>query len=258
MISSLFFLKFNIKRLLGWLFAALLLGALSAFAYTPAPREALRYVREEMPELFLLLGVRGDSNLPAFVLGYLFGALLPLMVSLYAIRANRNLLSRPMEDGRMAMLIASGHRRSAILLTHVAALFLGLALVLLTVFIGQLAMALVFSLNMDLLSFLRMHGGFLCVSLLFAAACLLIALLSADDTQMKRWCRALAFFMLLFLLLSRLHGWWQHVRFLSIWSLFDGRSLAFGSGGFEPALIALLAAVLCVVFSLFVFQRREL
>lgn len=258
MISSLFFLKFNIKRLLGWLFAALLLGAFSAFAYTPAPREALRYVREEMPELFLLLGVRGDSNLPTFALGYLFGVLLPLFISHYAIRANRNLISRPMEDGRMAMLIASGHRRSAILLTHVAALFLGLLLILLTVFIGQLAMALAFSLEMDLLSFLRMHGGFLCVSLLLVAICLLIALRSVDDIQTKRRCRALAFMMLLFLLLSRLKGWLQHTRFLTLWSLFDGRALAFGSGGFEPALVALLAAVLSVVVSLVVFNRREL
>lgn len=258
MISSLFFLKFNIKRQLGWLFAALLLGALSAFAYTPAPREALRYVRQEMPELFLLLGIQGDSNLSNFVLFYLFGVLLPLFISHYAIRANRNLISRPMEDGRMAMLIASGHRRAAILLTHVAALFLGLFLILITVFIGQLLMALAFSLNMDLLAFLRMHGGFLCVSLLFVAICLLIALRSADDTQMKRRSRALAFMMLLFLLLSRLKGWLQHTRFLTLWSLFEGDKLVYGSGGFVPALGALLAAVLCVVVSLLVFNRREL
>lgn len=258
MIASLFFIKFNVRRLIAWLVIALLLGALSVFAYTPGPLSGLQFVRGEMPELFTLLGFVGESNLSTFVLSYLFGLLLPLLISAYSIRTSRSLISQPMEDGRMAMLIASGHRKAPILITHAFVLVLGIFLILLSVFIGQTAAALIFSLEMDLLSFLRMHGGFFLVSLLLAMFCLFIAATSFDDIRTKRLCRGFSFLMLLFWLLSRLPGQIMYLRYLTIWSLFEGFGLASGSGGTETALVALLLAFVFLVLSLFAFQKREL
>ena len=258
MISSLFFLKFNIRKLLVWLVTALLLGILAVFAYTPAPLGSLQYVRGEMPELFTLLGFLGESNLSTFVLSYLFGLVMPLLISGFCLHFSRSLISQPLEDGRMAMLLSSRHRKSAILLSHLAVMTASLLLLLLSAFTGQLAGALMFGLNMDVLSFLRLYGGFFCVALLLSAICFFVALTAEDDLQAKRRGRGFVFVMLLCLLLSRLPGWTVNLRYLSIWSLFGGFGLASGSGGFDLALIALCASLAFALYSLFAFQRREL
>lgn len=258
MIASLFFLKFNVKRLLVWMFFALILSAGAVVLYTPAPLASLQYVRGEMPELFTFFGFLGESNLPTFTLSYLYGFILPVFFSFYGIAATRSLLSRPMDDGRMAMLIASRHRRFAILLTHFWAQLLDVILLLISVFIGQMAMVLIFFKGADILALLRMLLGFGAVVVLFTAICFFIAQISVDELQMKRSARVIAFVFLLCLLLSRLPGWTSYLRYLTIWSLFDGVRLAFGSGGVDMALIALGLSGFLVAASLFAFSRREL
>ncbi|NLX83060.1 MAG: hypothetical protein GXZ04_04510 [Clostridiales bacterium] len=258
MIASLFFLKFNTKRLLAWMFLALLLGVVSVLLYLPAPLGSLQYVRGEMPELFSFFGFIGESNLPTFTLSYLYGFIMPLFFSGFGISTTRRMLSRPMDDGRMAMLITSRHRRFAILLTHFWVQLLGIVLLISAVFIGQLAMVLVFFKEADVLALSRILLGFGAVAILWTAVCILVSQTSVDELRMKRKSRLIAFFMLLFLLLSRLPGWTSYLRYITIWSLFDGFKLASGSGGLHLALIALSASLLFMLASLFAFSRREL
>lgn len=256
MIPSLFYVGFKKKSLLLWLAAALVLGALGVYAYTVTPLETLRYLRGEMPELFVVLGYQGDSNLPYFVLSVLYGLLLPLLSLVYGLRAARRVVAAPMEDGRLALLLASRHRRSAILLTLFLAVLAGSVLLLVFAFLGQLILVPVFFPGADLAALTRLALGFLPVALINPAFALMMAAVGSLP-RAGRLARFILWLMLLLWMASRLQAL-RVLRFFTFWSLFEGRSLAAGTGGLLPALLALSLCLVFTLISLVSFSKREL
>ena len=258
MILPLFFARFNLRKLLPWLLVFLLAGAAVVWAYTPGPLASLRFVRGEMPELFTVLGFVGDSTLPTFVLSILFSLLMPLAFTLYGIYAARSLITKPLEDGRMAMLFAARYRRGAILLTLCLVIFSGSVLLVLFVLLGQLAAVLVFFPKADLSALFRVNFGFLAAALICPAFSVLMSVVSYDETRMKRRSAVVLLLMLVFFMASRLPGWTSSLRWFTFWTLFDGAGLAFGSADWQRTLAAAMISVFLTGLSLWVFRSREL
>lgn len=258
MIPALFVSRFQFKRQLPWLVFATLLGALSVLAYSPPALETQRYVRGEMPELFTVLGFFGDSSLNMLVVSLLFGFLLPLTHSVYAIRQASRLVSKPLEDGRMAMLLSAPHRKMAILHTLWLVLLAGSVLLVLFSFLGQAVTALILFDNINMVSLLPLNLGFLPVSLLCCAIALFLAVTSEDARALKRRSRLVFIVMLVLLMASRLPGWTRQLRYLTFWSFFDGSALALGSIAWLPLILALALALMLVMLSMVFFSKREL
>lgn len=259
MIPSLFAFRFT-RRLPGLLLImglAFLTGALVVYMYTPERLDDLRYLRGEMPELFTLLGIEGDSSLDIHLMGILYGALLPLFMILFQGSAACRLAAMPLQDGGMAMLLSAGHRRSAVLLTLYLNLLAETALVLLACAAGQAILALILFQGFSLLALLRLCLGFFPVMLPYGAFALLMSMLSGSVKGMRRVCHAAMLATLLFTFVSRLPGWTRSLRFLSPLTLFRGTELASGSGGWGAALFALLPAAVFLLAALRSFSRRE-
>lgn len=255
MITPLFALGFKRKNLPLWLLASLVLGALSVFAYTVAPLNGIRFLRGELPELFLVLGYLGDSSLPFFVLSSLYGFLLPLLCLLYGAREAGRLLARPLGDGRVSQLLAAGRRRSAILFTLFLNALLGGALLVLAALLGQLVMVPLFFPGADLPALLRLALGFLPVSLINTALAFLLAAVLDPAYSVRRARVALALFLLVWMA-SRLPALFS-LRFLTFWSFFQGQALLSGAGGLTGALTGLLLCLLCGALTLLSFSKRE-
>ena len=178
MIPSLFAFRFTrrLPELLLIMGLAFLTGALAVYMYTPERLDDLRYLRGEMPELFTLLGIEGDSSLDIHLMGILYGALLPLFMILFQGSAACRLAAMPLQDGGMAMLLSAGHRRSAVLLTLYLNLLAETALVLLACAAGQAILALILFQGFSLLALLRLCLGFFPVMLPYGAFALLMSM----------------------------------------------------------------------------------
>jgi hypothetical protein len=257
MISVLFFARFRPKSLLIWLLAALVLGAGAGAAYLPSPLEQLRFLRGEMPELFTVLGFVGDSNLPAFVLSALYGLLLPILANMQAVSLGRHLLARPLADGRLAQLLAAPHARASVMLLHFLALAVWIVLTQAACLAGQMLSAVLLFPVADLTALSRLSIGFIPTALLLSAFCCLLALVSPSEARYARRARLLLALMLILAMAGRLSGW-TRLRLFSVWSLFDGRSLAFGAGGWGLAGLAGGLTLVCLAAALLYFQQREL
>lgn len=257
MIPTLFASRLRARHLLAWLLPALLLGALAVFLYTESPLAQVRALQGELPELFTVLGFYGDSSLPLFLLSYLYGLILPLLSTLLAIHLAARLITRPLLDGRMAMLLSASHSRGAVLLSlwWVMALYhLLLALAALT---GQVLMALLLFPEANLLALLRLSGGFLAVSLVCPALTLLLACASPDERALRRRGGLLLYGMLALGLVARLPGWTRWLRFASFWSLFEGTRLIFNGASWQLPLLALALTLVLILFALLSFRGRE-
>lgn len=258
MITALFWSKFQFKRQWPWFLLSFLLGVMAVLAFLPPALEAQRYVRGEMPELFTVLGFYGDSNLVMLVLSLLFGFILPLLHSVYTVKQASRLISKPLEDGRMSMLLSAPHRKPAIIHTLWLVMLLGSVLLVASSLLGQLAAALVFFPEVKLIDLALLNLGFLPVSLLCMAFALFVAVSSDNARSMKRKTRMVFFVMLALAMASRLSGWTQQLKYLSHWSFFEGSAWALGRATLLPILLALGLTLVFVLLSLAFFSKREL
>lgn len=258
MIASLFIARFRFKRLLPWLLLALLLGAGAVVLHLPAILPSLDLVRGEMPELFTLFGFFGQSNLPFFVMSYLFGLLMPLLTSAFAISSARAQISLPLEDGRMALLLPAGHRRSAILFTLSAVMQAGNLLIVLSAFLGQLAASLLLFPGVALLELMQKNAAFAMVCSICPALTLLLAVTSDSLRAMKRKGRLLLYVSLFLMMASRLPGWVRQLRYLSFWSLFEGIRQSVPGFSWLLPFVALGITTLLLCLSLWSFSKREM
>lgn len=258
MISSLLRAKFRLSRLRWPALFALLLGAAAVAVYQSPWLDTLRLVRAELPEVFTALGFFTDLTPQAFIAGYLFGFILPVFLSAFGVHSVSALVSAPLQDGRMALLLAAPYRRSAVLFTlGIAAILYGLLLCL-AALAGQLLAALVLAPGADFPAIIRLNAGFMLVSAMCSALPLPIALLSGNEGRMRRRASLLMLLQLALLLASRLPGAVRMLRCLTFWSLFDSTALTLGSGGFRPAGLAFALALFLVFLSMLLFERREI
>lgn len=260
MIPSLFAFLFSrrMKRLFLIMALSFSVGALAVWMYMPEQLSVLRYLRGEMPELFTLLGIEGDSSLGIHLMGLLYGFILPLFMMLYQVSAGGRLLIKPLKDGRMTMLLAARHLRSAVLLTLFLNLLAETALVLLACFMGQISLALLLFQGFSVPALLRLCLGFFLVMLPYGAFAVFIAVRAKTPLGMRRTCQATMLATLFISMAARLPGWVRSLRFLSPLTLFRGTELASGSGGWQTALWALPLAALFLLAALWSFSRREI
>ncbi len=260
MIPSLFAFQFKwrLRRLVPAMAFSLLLGALAVCLYTPERLEGLRYLRGELPEVFTFLGYEGDTGLGIHLMGLLCGFILPLLVIFLSVSGGSALVATPVADGRMAMLLAAGHRRSAILMTLYVHLFLEAALVLMACLAGQAVMAAALFPGFDFFALLRLCLGLILISSVYCAFAVFMAARAPTPGKMRGFSRLAMALTLLFTMAARLPGWARALRFFSPLTLFQGTALVSGSGGWPPALSALPIAGVFLFMALWRFSSREM
>lgn len=235
-----------------------LLGAAVVFAYSLPLMADLRIVRAELPEVFTALGFFADHSLHTHIASYLFGFAMPFMMTIFGVYTAASMVSRPLDDGRMAVLLSAPYRRSAVLFTLGLAVLLSGLLLCLAALLGQLLASLILFPGADFMAIFRVNAGFMLVSALCGALPLLIATLSTLERSMRRRSHALMLLQLALLLASRVQGFTKSFRYLTFWSLFDSTALALGGGGFPTAGVAFALALAAVSLALFLFERREI
>lgn len=261
MIKSLFLyeLKQLFRRLAGLAVFAILLGLGAVFLFTPDMQSQLRYVSEELPLVVRLLGYAGSANLPVHVLGVLYGFVLPLVMVLSGFSLARRLISRPLDDGRMAQRLAAPHRRSGIFFTLFWLMALEVLLISLAALLGQVVGVFIFQNGQaDMLALLRLALGMALASLPVAGAMAAVASLAPGLASARRFSGLLGLLFVSLLMVSRLSGWPQPLRFGTPFALFKGQALLSGFAGMLPSLTGLPLAVVLVGLGAWGFSNRDL
>ena len=260
MIPSLFLYQFKLRRykLLAAMFASLVLGALAAWMYTPERLGEFLFIRRELPEVFTFFGLEGSPSLGIHLTGAVYGFFLPLQIILHSVSSGYDLIARPLSDGRMAMLLASKHRRGAILGTFCLIQLAEILLLILSCLAGQAVLSLLLINGANLAEPLRLALGFMLVALPYSACAALFACRANTPQGMRRGSLLLLLLTLLMAMLSRLQGVLQSLRFLTPLSFFRGAALAADTGGWIPALYALPIAVVLYLLAFLSFSKREL
>jgi hypothetical protein len=260
MIPSLFLFQFKLRwyKLLAAILMSLILGALAAWMYTPDRLAELLLIRQELPEVFTFLGMEGSPSLGIHLMGTVYGFLLPLLVILHSVSSGYDLIAKPLFDGRMAMLLASKHRRGAILGTLCLIRLVEFLLLIFCCLLGQVILSLTLIKGANLVEPVRLALGFMLVSLPYPACAAIFACIAKTPQGMRRASLFLLLLTLLMAMLSRLQGALQSLRFLTPLSFFRGAGLAAGNGGWVPALYALPVAMVLYILAFMSFSKREL
>ncbi|MHC1785691.1 MAG: hypothetical protein AB9880_01315 [Christensenellales bacterium] len=255
-------LRFQLKRQLPLtLFFGLLAAALSVGAvllYDEGTLQAFSEARAAAPFLFAMLGVQGSATLTEHLSSLLYGFLLPILGSLYAIALSSRLVADKVETGEMSYYLALPVRRSGFALTQFMALVLGLlALAVFAVLAGTAAGEVFAAGRLHLAWYLELNAG---LFLAWTMAGGLAFLVSCAVDELRRASRLSAFVLVLFFCLSlaaRPREMPGFLRYLSFWSLFDYAGLALGRLEVWNLLMPLVTAIF-VLAGLRVFSTREL
>ncbi|MGI6696483.1 MAG: hypothetical protein ACOX6O_09690 [Christensenellales bacterium] len=259
MIRSLFVYEWRqlLRRLAGFAVLALLLGLGAVFLFTPDMQGHLRYLSEELPLVAQLAGYAGSTNLPVHVMGVLYGFILSLVMVLAGMSLARRLITRPAQDGRMAQRLAAPHRRGAIFFTLFWLMALEMLIISMGAFLGQTAGVLIFLGGQgDIPALLRLALGMAFSALPVAGAMAAVASLAPGPVSARRLSRLIGIAFIGFMMVSRLAGWPQYLRFFTPFALFKGQALL---SGFEAtSLLGLPLSVMLAGLGAWGFSGRDL
>lgn len=263
MIGTLFAKEFKSCLPLVIIFAAILTVYIVAVTamYDPDMNATLDQMIQAMPDLFAAFGMgHAATTLLGFQLNYLYGFLLTLLPLVLILLLVQRLMVRPIERGTMAYLLASPHGRIPIAGTMTSVLVVSLAVLMAYVTVLELVTTMVmFPDDLDIAGLLMVNVGLYALWLLLTAICLLSACLFAGTAAASWAGGGLCLLEFVIQMVSQLGDDMKNVRFLTLFTMFDGYGLSDGDAqaGGLAVLMAIAAAALTGV-SLAVFSRRDL
>ncbi len=166
-------LKSNLGLLIIFMGVLSLYGGMIVAMFDPKMGESLAEMMESMPQMFAAFGMDMQATtLMDFIINYLYGFLLVVFPAVFSIILANRLVVKYVEDGSMAYLLTTPHKRFKIIMTQ--AMFLICCLLFLiaynTVFILCMS-EIMFPGELDILSFVWLNLGLLRLHFFLAATC---------------------------------------------------------------------------------------
>ena len=253
---------FQFKKLIrgsvawGMFMALLSLGAILSF--TENNITALSEARAQAPEFFSALKVGGSATLLDHLASLLYGFLLPVAGSALSVRLAERLLPAMIQTGEMSFYLSLPIRRGAFALTQGAVLLSCLILSQLTVVLGTIiAAAILKPGELNLLWFLILNLGQLCLWALSAGIALMFACMSDDRRGARSRAALLIGLFYAVAMLGGIYGLPRLISWFSPYSLLDVQSLSKGRFALETLGMPAIG-MLCFLIGIRQFNGRDL
>lgn len=172
----------NYKLVLIFMGVLTLYGGMIVGMFDPALGDSLTMMAQSMPEVFALFNMTDvGSTLLDFVSNYLYGFLLLAFPLVCIVLMTSRLLSRYVDRGSMAYLLATPVSRARIIFTQAVVQWLGVLclVVYVTAMVGGIS-EIMFASWLDWKQFLLLNVGLLGLLTLFAGICFCTACLFND------------------------------------------------------------------------------
>lgn len=229
--------------------------------YDPEMAELLDSYVKLMPDLMAAVGMKaGASSLLAFMSSYLYGFILLIFPMLFSILRGNALVSRYVDKGSMAALIAAPVSRKKIIFTQMGVLLSGL--VLLTAYSTVLEVICAghyFPGELDTERLLLLNSGLLCLHFFIGSICFISSCLFSDTKYSIGFGAGIPIFMYVLQMLANTGDKAEKAKYFTFFTLFDPDGLI-GSGSRAKAeiLVLFFGAVLLYTASVVIFERRDL
>ena len=253
---------FQFKKLIrgsvawGIIMALFSLGAILSFNENSAA--ALSEARAQVPELFSALKVGGSATLLDHLASLLYGLILPAAGAVMSVRLAERLFPEMIETGEMSFYLSLPMRRGAFALTQGAVRLSGLILSQLTGLLGTIiAAAILKPGEMNLLWFLILNLGQLCLWALSAGIALMFACMSDDRRGARSRAALLIGLFYAVAMVGGIYGLPRLISWFSPYSLLDVQSLSKGRFALETLGMPAIG-MLCFMIGIRQFNGRDL
>ena len=250
-----------------YILLVIFLGVLTMYAvmivmmFDPRTGDSLRAMAESMPQIFAAFGMgEVGTTLLEFITGYLYGMLFVIFPAVFIIILSNRLVEKYVDNGSMACLLASPHRRRKIAATQ--AVFLTVCLVFLVVFVTALVASvseIMFPGELQIPAFLRVNAGLLGLLVFLGGVCFLFSCLFNDSRRATGIGAAVVVYSVLVQMVSQVGEKFENVKYATPLTLFDINGLTAADGDAWLACAALyVSGILLMALGIAVFSRRNL
>lgn len=229
--------------------------------FDPALGDTLAQMAQSMPDVFAAFGMmEGGATLLEFIANYLYGFLLVVFPLVFLILLTSRLVTRHVERGSMAYLLATPNTRLRIISTQ--AVFLAAALLVLVVYVCGVCIfagQLLFPGDLETGRFLLLNVGLYGLLFLLSGVCFCSSCIFQDSKLALGIGPGLCIAFVLLQMLSQVGEKTEFLKNLTPLTLFDPKGLITGDTNAVWMFVLLYAmGLLLYLIGIGVFCKRDL
>lgn len=229
--------------------------------FDPELGESLEMMSQSMPGIFAAFGMLNvGATLIEFITNYLYGFLLLAFPLVFIIILSGRLVTRYVDSGSMAYLLATPNKRTTIACTQMASLLLGVCILVgyetvLCIVCSQL----MFPGELLIDRFLILNGGWLCLLVFMSGICFCSSCLFNESKTATGLSAGLNILFLLMQMISQVGDQMKNLRYANPLSLFDPQGIIAGDAQSIGMVFILLAAgFILYAIGIVAFSKRDL
>lgn len=214
-----------------------------------------------LPELMSMVGMTAaDTSLVGFMASYLYGFIVPIFPMIYAIIIANMLVSRKVDSGNMAYLLASPTPRRKIVFTQMKVLLTGIfALMIFITVVGIAACEASFPNELDIGKFLLLNLGAFALHIFISGICFLASCIFNDSKYSVALGAGIPILSYVIQMIANAGNKYANVKYVTFFTLFDPKGIIVGE---HKAYIG-IAALMIVGFILYaaaniVFTKKDI
>ena len=255
-------IKENILFLMIFIFLMNIYLSVIIFMYDPNGIGAFNDIMALLPNtLVRIMGLTDiENSMSGFLGGLFFGFTIYLFPMVYSINMGNRLVTKYVYDGSMANLLSTPNSRIKIILTQGFYLLLSVALLFLTIqIVGILTSEYFYSGVLDTKIFTQMNVGACLLTMSMSMISFFFACLFNDSRFALMFSTGITILFFMLTLIGRSFERFSMLKKLSIYSLYDGATIATGKTSFGLMIgIFIVIIILSFLGSLGIFVYKRL
>lgn len=253
--------KANYKIFLIFIAVLTLYTSVIVAMFDPKLGESLNAMKESMPQIFAAFGMTDPGlTMLDFLTNYLYGFIFIVIPFIYIIIMCHRLMSRYIDKGSMAYLLATPHTRTKVMMTQLGVLLSGLMmLIVYAVLLIIGCSTMLFDETIELGKFLMTNVGLLSIQMFFACICYLCAC-CFNETKFSIGIGAgIGIASILIQMLSQVSDKMEFLKYMTPLTLFDAKGLqSFEQSAVIGMVVLFLVSIAAIIFAQVCFKKRDL
>lgn len=254
-------IKSNIKIFIIILFVLNFYSYVIITMFNPKLGELLEGFSKSMPQLMAAFGMTNPgTTLLAFLITYFYGFFALIFPLVFIIMLTNRLISKYVDNGSMAYLLASPNSRKRIVLTQMLCIWLFLALMILVVFcVGVLASHFLFPNALDIKNYFLANLNVLAIQFAISGICFFIACFMQDAKRAMSISIGVPVGFYLLQMVANLGGNMENFKYVTLYTLYNPADLIAGKTSAMISMLLLFAIGICFyTLAYHAFNKRDL
>lgn len=253
--------KSNYKIVLLFLFIITFYSSFIVAMFDPKLGESLELMAKNMPEIFAAFGMSNSgATLIEFVSNYLYGFILIVIPLIFMILMCSRLISRYVDKGSMAYLLATPNKRIKIITTQ--AFFIIVSLLIMVVYITVLVIVcsnLMFEEGIQIEKFIIVNIGLFGLLLFLGGMCFLFACIFNEARLAIGMGAGFSVLFILLQMLSQISDKIEYLKYATPLTLFQAKELiAMNDTALVSVLFLYFSGFLMFILGIIIFKKKDL